>query len=321
MSRLLRAGAFRPNARVVIENNVLGGRTIEIATNSLGYRNREIGPKSERRFLFLGDSITFGDFLHEEETFVRLVEDLAQTEKLAWETVNAGIGGISLANELAILEETGLSLSPDAVVVCYYLNDYHESPGIVIQSAPPSLAWSNLAAHLWFSLPRLLSLPAGVLRPAVNRPDIETWRNEFTEFLAASNANPSAEQKSCYNGVLKAFGDWDSAWSPHPWPFVLPYLAQIQNLAHRHDFQLFIVAFPVRAQVQTSINDNYPQQRIRDFAAEQNIPFLDILPVLRNARVATPIFYDHCHHTPEGNRLIAEAIYRFLSQHIPNREL
>ena len=201
---------LRPNSRVVIrvviENNILGGRTIEIATNSLGYRNREIGPKHGTRLLFLGDSITFGDYLHEEETFVRIVEGLAATDERAWETINAGVGGVSLANELAILEETGLSLLPDAVVVCYYLNDYHESPGVIIQNVPKPLAGSRLASHQWFALPRLLALPAGLFRPASDRPDMAAWRTEYAGRTDGGEV-PHA--------VVNAFGDWGGAWSPH----------------------------------------------------------------------------------------------------------
>ena len=99
---------LRPNAHVKILNGRLTKRDIEIHTNSLGYRNRELQEKTLTRGLFLGDSITFEDYAHEAETWVRQIE--ARSWQTAWplETINAAKGGISTSDELAILEETGL---------------------------------------------------------------------------------------------------------------------------------------------------------------------------------------------------------------------
>ena len=52
----------------------------------------------------------------QEETFVRRVESLAAAAGRKWETINAGVSGISLKNELAILQETGLALEPNIVL-------------------------------------------------------------------------------------------------------------------------------------------------------------------------------------------------------------
>ncbi len=122
---------LRANTRAVINHHKLSGNTVEIRTNSLGYRNREIGAKKGRRILFLGDSITFGDYLPEEQTFVRRVERLARESGDDWETINAGVGAISLETEMAILKETGLNLQPDVVVVDFYLNDFLNSPYVL----------------------------------------------------------------------------------------------------------------------------------------------------------------------------------------------
>ncbi len=59
--------------------------------------------------MFLGDSITFGIGIPEENIFVRLVENLARQKGENWETINSAVGGSSMNAELAILTETGLS--------------------------------------------------------------------------------------------------------------------------------------------------------------------------------------------------------------------
>src|SRR4030095_3070249 len=92
---------LRADTHLRIENHDLSKRTIDIVTNSIGYRNREIGPKTGTRILFLGDSITFADYQPEDETFVRQIEMLARQQGENWETINAGVGAVSLATELA----------------------------------------------------------------------------------------------------------------------------------------------------------------------------------------------------------------------------
>src|SRR5690242_6769129 len=59
---------LRPNRRITIENHRLSHQKVLIETNSLGYRNGEINEKTGTRILFLGDSVTFQDYLNEEQT-------------------------------------------------------------------------------------------------------------------------------------------------------------------------------------------------------------------------------------------------------------
>jgi hypothetical protein len=90
----------------------------------------------------LGDSITFANYLREESTYVHLVGTLGAQMGRSWNTINTGVGTIGLANELAILKETGLSVHPDVVVLDFYLNDFQESPGVFMVQPPALLSWS-----------------------------------------------------------------------------------------------------------------------------------------------------------------------------------
>lgn len=111
------------------------------------YRNREISSKTKPRVLFLGDSITFGDYLPEEETFVRRVETLSVNGARPLETVNAGIGAIGLQNALSILMEMGIGIDPDVVVIGFYLNDFRPPPGITILMDHPLMQRSRFLYH------------------------------------------------------------------------------------------------------------------------------------------------------------------------------
>jgi hypothetical protein len=60
---------LRPNTNVEIKNHILSNKTVRFYINSLGLRHPEISPvkkTSQRRILFLVNSITFADCLHEE---------------------------------------------------------------------------------------------------------------------------------------------------------------------------------------------------------------------------------------------------------------
>ncbi len=298
-------GRLRPNTQVTIENHLLSGRKVEISTNSLGYRNREIAKKRGSRILFLGDSITFGDYLPEAETFVRVVEERARSDGLAWETINAGIGAIGIENELAVLMETGISVEPDVVIVCWYLNDFHESPGVRIKPLPYPLDGSRLASHTWWTYHRV---KASVSR----RLDTRAARSEFEAELASRHRGRE-DLRQFDDQVLGAFRDWGGAWSPRTWPLVSSCFEQMKRLADENGFQLRVVGFPVRAQVEAAFVEDYPQRRLTELTGVLGVPFLDLLPVLREAHASsTPLFFDHCHHTPEGNRVVAKSIYDFL---------
>ena len=88
----------------------------------------------------------------------------------------------------------------------------------------------------------------------------------------------------------------------------------LHERAQVHGFSLAIVMFPSSYQVETSVPSDYPQARLREIADRLRIPLLDCLPVLRAVhQVKTEaIFYDQCHHTPYGNRLLAGHIKTFL---------
>ena len=49
---------------------------------------------------------------------------------------------------------------------------------------------------------------------------------------------------------------------------------------------------------------------------------LDLLPILRAQPGVETLFYDRCHYTPAGNRLVAEEILSFIHDHarVPRSE-
>jgi lysophospholipase L1-like esterase len=317
-----------PLSELVIKNHPWSPKIpLVYKTNSLGYRNREIGPKTGRRFLFLGDSITFGQGVNEESTFVRLLENLARAEGEKWETINGAVEGLGTNGELAVLNESGLALKPDIVVLDFYLNDFLESPGIFLTRLPGLLERSRLAHKLeGFFTSRLFLTTSekniSVIQPMQKPPDeIYAWRDEFnrnsTVFPPHQKRDPAAQ--AFHGAVLHNFEDWGGSFSPQVWKKLELLLEEFARLAKAHRFHLVLAAFPVRDQVAMEPLFNYPQQRLSQIARALQVPYLDLLPVFRshhenNRKEEDRLFFDQCHLTVRGHQVTAQAMFQFLKQ-------
>lgn len=311
---------LRANAHVIIENHEVSERRTEIRTNSQGYRNPELRP-SGKRILFLGDSITFGDFVDEGETYVRQVEAIAAERGLDWQAINAGVGGVALKNEIAILQETGLSTKPEAVVVGFYLNDFQESPGVYVPRLPSWLAQSELFTHIVFRLALLRSGSASlgnvfglIEHDEIHKEDLIRWGKEFEASTPVGQGDFMTDEYAFNHMILWNFADWGGAFSPHVWEYLRPLFVELLRLSKEHRFELYVVAFPVRFQVQAPYLRDEPQRKLTEITADLGIPMLDLLPMLREAyqTAGPPLYYDHCHMTPHGYRLVAERVCELL---------
>lgn len=95
-----------------------------VKTNALGFRSEEIDP-SRPLVAVLGDSITFGYGVENEETIA------AQLEKQLpeYQFLNAGVPGYHLGQETAAYKEKIAPLNPEAVILVFYLNDMAATTG------------------------------------------------------------------------------------------------------------------------------------------------------------------------------------------------
>jgi hypothetical protein len=303
--------------RIVVAESPLGGEQVTLETNALGFRNRPIGEKAGTRVLFLGDSVTVQDYLPEEQTLVRLVEATARTTGRQWETINAGVGAIGLATELAILKESGLRVAPDIVVVDFYLNDHADSPGVYLLALPGPLARSWLARHVLAAVRTRTA--GGDTEPdsatAAPRPQQrQALLLELRRAYPPGDGDYRADPRAFNALIVRNFRDWGGTWSPGIWETLAPRFMELKGLGEMHGFRPAVVAFPVRQQVEARFLYDQPQQQLRALGARLGIPVLDLLPILRAhaANEDEPLFYDHCHPTAAGNRVIAQAIVDFL---------
>lgn len=134
----------RPNASA----NLMG---VNIQTNSFGLRGKQLSLNTSTdsyRILLLGDSLTLGWGVAEEQTFASILQRELQMKKTV-EIVNTGHGNFNTSQEVAYFFKFAQDWSPNEVVLFYFINDAEEMQlssrwEFLGNSRLISLAWSSL---------------------------------------------------------------------------------------------------------------------------------------------------------------------------------
>ena len=118
-------GDLPPNRNFIASENPF--LPYRVVTNSLGLRNSEdvslVKPAGKIRILTIGDSFTFGPYVNNQDTYPSKLEQILKQKYPEVEVLNAGIPGYTLKDELEYLEEKGVKLNPDVIVVGVYIAD------------------------------------------------------------------------------------------------------------------------------------------------------------------------------------------------------
>jgi|GEM_PF-2998450 len=112
---------IRPN--IVREEYYMDTR---ILTNSLGMRDREYTvakPDGVFRIAVLGDSITFGFGVNQEEVYTEVLEDRLLSEGRKIEVMNFAVPGYSTLKEVEQYRYKVAEYDPDLVIIGYCMND------------------------------------------------------------------------------------------------------------------------------------------------------------------------------------------------------
>ena len=92
-----------------------------VTTNSLGFRGPEIDP-NKPLLVFLGDSITFGYGINDDETITSKI----QAELPTWNVLNTASPGYNLHQQTAVFREKIKKLDPKALVLIFHFNDVED---------------------------------------------------------------------------------------------------------------------------------------------------------------------------------------------------
>jgi len=124
---------------------------VEVQTNDLGFRDNRarVPPKApgEFRIIVLGDSFTFGPGVDYEHLYTSLLREHLQRGHPQVTVINLAVEGYNIIQYAAVLEEVGLSLEPDALLVSLFpVNDFE----LDTYAANYQLATGHPAAASWY---------------------------------------------------------------------------------------------------------------------------------------------------------------------------
>lgn len=134
---------------------------VDVVINADGLRDREI-PRQKTtgtlRVAVVGDSITFGWGVTQDETYPKQLEVFLNQEKplgpqIDFEVINFGVGNYAADDVAAMLQHKALNYDPDLVIYGAFINDA-ELPRETV-GGPPLLRHSLAAVLVWSRLDRL----------------------------------------------------------------------------------------------------------------------------------------------------------------------
>lgn len=148
-TRLVRPSASALRGYELVPGAHGSGWGTEVAVNARGFRGPEpAAPEAPgERWIALGDSVTFGNDLAFEDTWPAVLERELAARGRAVEVLNLGLGGYDTVQELATLEELGLSFHPARVVLGFCVNDL----GLVSMSMESAFEEEDRANPLYLS--------------------------------------------------------------------------------------------------------------------------------------------------------------------------
>ena len=276
------------------------GNQVDHHTNSLGFRGGEFSqekPRDTVRFLFLGDSFTFGEGVRDEDT---LPEEFRRVElnRNAFpgkqvEALNLGVGGFNTTQEAALLRDRGIALRPDRIIVDYSLND-----------AEPALFFRNRSGGIE-RRDRELEVPEYLGSPATPTP-LSFLRLTSLAYRAYWNLAATRRTVEYYKDLYRAGSPgWDQTRAA---------LSDIAATARTGGAKVTVMIFPVLFH----LNSGYPfldlHAKVRDAAHAAGLECLDLYPVYRG--YSGPELWVHPtdqHPNEVALRLAARSLADFLA--------
>lgn len=274
-------GDLLPNLESV--ELVYAGRPYRLQTNSAGLRNTdEINPDPNVfRILAIGDSFTYGYYVHNPEAWPsRLEETLNQRLETRFQVLNAGVPGYTLEDQLGYLNDKGLALEPDLIVLGVYTNDifdydpqirhYFARPVVLAQQSSPPPPPAGLDAFLR-EHSALYYVIAG-LRAGYSESRVQAEVNRITPTI------PGLQQ--LYQDMIflnPSKPEYETEWQSYERDFRV-----LADLLRQRSIPLVVALFPDLAQLPLEGGlPDVPQRFLTGLTDNARISFVDLLPVFR----------------------------------------
>jgi len=305
------------------------------STNSIGLRDREVGPKpsGKYRILGLGDSDSYANGVNLKDTYWKQLESCLNGSLVqSVEVINCAVPAYSLLQEVRFLKKYGIGLQPDAVIVGFYCgNDFTDSYELFDEEGRPRVRVSEngflVSEKPGDKIYRGSGL-RGKLLPVrtflATRSHLYIFlRNRLSELLARLGLRsvpppPDFCAKEFSETVQKG------------WDLDQHLFLELKDFVQKHNMRLIVVVLPESYQVYESAWNRYlqtfkidpnlydlekPQKLLAEFFTKHEIEFVDVLPAMRSAAKDTRVIYPiDAHMTPAGHQVVAKMLCEYLSR-------
>lgn len=266
---------MKPNARIVAWGK-------ELRTNALGFRDNaeRIPPKApgEVRIIVLGDSMTVSAGVEFTDTYTSLLEARLQRTYPGVRVVNLAVGGYNMLQYALVLEEIGMALDPDLILIGvsadndFALDTYEDNYRVASgQQPPPALAWHE---SLYVYQAYLGKVLARVERMLGNgNPDQANAGEAWARNVAALRSILALAERHAVPVAAVVL--------PQTWHFERqrPVFAQVDALCRQHGLPCLnlLEAFIARGTEEASLRlnplDSHPNEKYHVVVAQELTPF------------------------------------------------
>jgi lysophospholipase L1-like esterase len=276
-----RHAATSGNARDFIARH---GPAPAIRNNSLGFRDREIPPKSDRyRIVVVGDSFTWGQGVEEQDRYSDLIEKALGP---GYEVFNFGRPGNNLPEHLDVLAQA-LTVSPDFVLLQLYINDF-ETATMRRPEPKPLLpdAWDrtlertsilyDLARNQWATIQEKIGIT-----------------DSYARYMERNLRDPSSPNAKRTSAELGEF--FDRARAAHVAAGAVLFPAPDSLGEYGRDYPF-----------------TYLHERVAEICAAKHVPYLDLLPLYSTFKDPTTLWVSpfDAHPNAMSNRRAADEILK-----------
>ena len=268
--------------------------------NKWGFRDRDFADEPTAgvyRIAVIGDSFTYGQGISEEERLTNILEKHLNNLQKRYEVINFGRSGAETVDEVKILKKTVLGISPDFILLQWFINDVNSE----LTKSPPSRALfpNRLSSFLRCNF---------ALYYLVNKG----WQS----FLTKTGFSPS-----WIDSTIKYFSDEQSLASQE----AQNALEEFFQEARKHNVPVGLVLFPgLTDEIKTPVD--YPfkflMDRVLRTCIRYDAPCVDLTPVFSPVEPKNQLWANRLDEHPSrlANELAAEAVLKGMGDRWVNVE-
>jgi len=294
---------------------------VDVSINAEGNRGRSRTPGEFRgkRIVVLGDSITFGNFLDVQNTYVDQLQALLdKPDGNAYEVLNFGVGGYDTLQEVAQLEQRVADYRPDLVVIGFCLNDL----GVVslnleyidrLEQYNSSLLYRSYLAR--FLASEFERLRAGSWMNRKNDPAV------FARDYAGRIAEIGEDEQELRDLMRQVPHVFPSEWYGSEMRVGrLRYaFERLHALAQREGFRVVVLVFPWLVEEQGSYPHTVAHRIISHEARRAHLDVVDLLPDFSEAGLVSLRISDtdYLHPNARGHSIAANRLADYIRLMLP----